>query len=298
LSGSSGSSQTGQWELCNLSLLRALRVSSWTHFLGLPAAGAALPITRIDRETLAHVTIGTIQAAFLLSFAYLLNAYYDRQMDCSLTKNPLIANGDVPPRGVIFFVASVLAAASLVLSLVGSGTGTAATVVCLVCGWAYSATPRLKRLPIIGTLLNVGIFAPLGLLGLRPGSVLSEAGQLLLALFSVALVQSQLLHEHEDIDEDEAGGVHSTRMLLGYEGTLVAVAVLSVLAASVVGVMHFRVGLVFWGVIAAIPGVLVGPLALARARGVPRAHWARRLHRRVWLAAGSGLLAAILLGPG
>jgi 4-hydroxybenzoate polyprenyltransferase len=103
--------------------------------------------------------------------------------------------------------------------------GFLAGVVLIVAATLYSAPPRLKRFPVLGTLWNllVGVpgffFAgrpPLGELPLRP----------LVGLFGVLLLGSQLIHEAQDRDDDVVGHVRTVATEGGRRTALVAASAL------------------------------------------------------------------------
>ena len=86
----------------------------------------------------------------------------------------------------------------------------------LVAATFYSASLRLKRFPVVGTLVNVLIFAPLPLLAAahRP----SLRMQFLTYCFWVLVTQNQILHEIADGREDATGGVRTTGVVVGAVG--------------------------------------------------------------------------------
>ncbi len=184
-----------------------MRVTQWAHFVPLPAAGisGAEPVG----SALLAMTRGALAAAAVLAWGYLLNAVHDRGMDLDDAKNPLTREPPAAHRGALVTLAAVglLAAAASPWSL-------AAAALSIASGWSYSAGPRWKSLPFVGTALNVSSFTPLLFLAAR--SPRDVAAALPLALtFAALLVQNQLLHEAADLAEDLRGGVRSTYAVLG-----------------------------------------------------------------------------------
>jgi hypothetical protein len=139
--------------------LKVLRVAQWRHFVMLPAAS-------IDRSSLAHpgtaalvFVRGALVAALALAFSYGLNAVHDRATDQSSAKNPLAGEPRLFP-GTLLLVWAC-AAGALVAATPGGVRPVACALASLASGAVYSAGPRLKGWPIVGTALNVGIFLPL-----------------------------------------------------------------------------------------------------------------------------------------
>src|SRR5439155_18694411 len=106
------------------------------------------------------------------------------------------------------------------VALLGSG-------VSLVAATLYSG--GLKRLPVMGTVVNVLIFVPLPLLAaVGPPS----SGMLfLIYCFYVLVTQNQILHEIADSEEDVAAGVRTTGVAIGATGVRLVAVVLGPLAA-------------------------------------------------------------------
>lgn len=191
-----------------------IRLRHWAHFLLLPLAGRDPALT--PAETGLAIARGVAIAFCLLAFGYLLNSLADRDMDLDPEKR---AAATLRPEAGRAIVAG-LALLSLGLSLTGPLVVSGAAVVCLASGTVYSVGPRLKTLPLIGSALNVGNFAPLLLVGLGRDA-LPPSLPLLAAAFVLLLGQNQLLHEAADAEEDARGGVRTTFRRLGVRGAAV-----------------------------------------------------------------------------
>ena len=263
--------------------IAALRVRQWLHFTVLPAA--ALGHGAAARGEL-EVARGALIAAFGLAYAYGLNAITDRATD-DRRKNPLSGDPSVPPAVAAAVVACGLVALALAAS--GSLVACVAALVCVLAGTAYSAGPRLKAIPVVGTLTNVAIFAPLLAVGLgeapRPA-----AFDALAWAFVASLLQNQLLHELADADEDRRASVVTTARLLGPRGTSAAVALLGLGGASGGALLSASAA----QAIAVV--LLFGATTLAAfARGwAPDAR--RRRHRWIGLTGGGVVFAAAWIG--
>ncbi|MEZ4411134.1 MAG: UbiA family prenyltransferase [Polyangiales bacterium] len=254
------------------------RVAQWRHFLLLPLAGVDL--AEGVAGNLSRLARAECACASVLAFGYLLNASRDRAMDLDPAKNPLAAEAPrdlTLPLALLALTATLFAASVSPLALCAAGAS-------LASGWCYSAGPRLKSVPLVGTAMNVTNFAPLLFVGAASARDLARLAPLALG-FSALLVQNQLLHEAADADEDARGAVTTTFRAYGAwvsallaalcAGALVSAAVLS--AASP------------WP--AAVVGA-VAPLTLALEPSAAVAHRARRAHRALSVVAGAALFAA------
>ncbi len=271
-------------EVKRLSWLRAARVGHWAHFLVLPLGGFELTLG-LPTFALAR---GVLIAFLVLAFGYWLNGIADRHMDAGSGKNPLTA---VEPSLKHHGAVVALAAGALGLALTGPLAALLATITCLVSGVVYSIGPRLKRVPIVGTLLNASNFAPLLWVGVGPEPVLGLPHITL--VFTALLLQNQLLHEAADREEDRRGDVRTTFLVLGRWG----VAVLAIVLGAVLAVTAAASPALAW---------LTWPLALVYAAAVPLALAARgedaeamgraRLgHRFFSIATGALVFASVRL---
>lgn len=258
--------------------LAVLRVGQWLHLLPLPAAAMA---PRDLPQQLPALAIGVAAAAGALAFAYGANALADRSTDLDAVKNPLVSADPTP-----LDVGVVAAAAALALALgVGAGPrACAAVLLSLASAALYSLGPRAKVLPGLGTLLNVGIFAPL-LLVAPAGLPLPAALPCWMAAFVALLLQNQLLHERADAAEDAHAGTLTTGRWLGESGTRRLAAVVGLVGSAVATALAPDVGLAMattaaLGTAAVLCLAAPGPAAVRRV-----------LHRRFAIVAGAILYA-------
>jgi 4-hydroxybenzoate polyprenyltransferase len=188
----------------------AIRFPEWIHFLALPLAG--LDHTGPVARELTSLARGIGIAFFVLAFGYLLNALADRDMDGDVSRYALVAgsNRPFPVTGLLW----VLAALALGLSWLGPWPVRAAAAVSIASGWIYSAGPRLKSRPGIGSLLNVTNFAPLLLVGMSGPSLPRDLAALTV-VFSALLLQNQMLHEAADAEYDRRGELRTTFLYFG-----------------------------------------------------------------------------------
>ncbi len=264
---------------------RQVRARDWAHFLPLPlatfephaGAGAWLAAAR-----------GVAIAFAILAFGYLLNSVSDRKMDLDARKNPFIVAGAGEHRYSL--VALVLAV--LLLAAFSPWPAQLAALSCLTIGWIYSMGPRIKSVPVVGTLANLGNFGPLLFVGMPHASLPPRFGWVALA-FCAILLQNQLIHEAGDAVEDRGGGVRTTWLTLGPRWTSAAAALLGLAAAAAAAatVSTLQPPLVAAGV-----GTTFGvafPLLLARqGPQSPQAARLRLVHRWFALLFGAALFAA------
>lgn len=272
-----------------VSWVRAARVGHWAHFLALPAAGWDPGLDAASAA--ASLARGVAIAFAVLAFGYLLNGIADRHMDSGAEKNPLTEEG---PLGAHLGALAVLALVALALSLPAPRVVLWATTACLASGVVYSVGPRLKRYPLLGTLLNATNFAPLLWVGVGRSGI--AAGMLpLTAAFSCLLLQNQLLHEAADRHEDLRGRVRTSVLALGPRGAALAAAAFGVGIAATAAAA--RTPLALAAAPLALVYVLAFPLLLARAGADPRAMSRARLaHRFFAMATGALFFAALRLG--
>jgi 4-hydroxybenzoate polyprenyltransferase len=192
---------------------RALRASGWWYFAVLPLVGL-VGEPRGEENVLPRVLCAVLVAAGCLAYAYGLNGITDRGMDRDAGKNSLAGLAGLPREAVVLVAACALGAVSLAAML--TPVALLGASVSLVAATFYSAHLRLKRLPVVGTLVNVLIFAPLPLLAAtgRP----SLRMQFLTYCFWLLVTQNQILHEIADGREDATGGVRTTGVAAGTGG--------------------------------------------------------------------------------
>jgi 4-hydroxybenzoate polyprenyltransferase len=264
-------------------LWRGLRVRDWAHFTVLPLAST--PMDALDDGGLRALARGVLVAALVLAWGYLSNGLADRALDRDAAKNPFagLATSTIETlRGVAW----TLAVAALALAALGGGVSLAATATSVTAGWLYSAGPRLKRFPLVGTLLNVACFAPLLFVGAR--DALPPTTPVFTLAFTGLLLGNQLLHEAADAHDDAAGRVRTTFLALGPRGAAAFAALAGLLPALAIALAlpgAFRVALTAAAVLVFVV-VVPGALALrgADARRMARA---RLLHRATSVAVGA-----------
>jgi 4-hydroxybenzoate polyprenyltransferase len=259
-----------------------LRFREWYYFLALPLAGLD-PALGASRNACA-IGRGVVVAFCVLGFGYLVNAAGDIDSDLDAAKNPLLACGGLlRSRAGALAVAGALATAAVALAAGGPAVALGATLVSLASGTVYSVGPRLKAVPIVGTLANATNFAPLLWVG-AAGDEPSLARRLAPA-FAGVLLQSQMVHEAADAAGDARAGVRTTFVALGCGWSALLAALFGALTAfgSAVGDAA-RAGLVAAYVVAF-------PLALARQGGDPR----RAARLRLWHRWSGVVLGAALL---
>lgn len=215
-------------------LVRFVRVRDWLHFLPLPLLSAG-------PEPLQPVAFAAsmVAAAGCLAFAYGWNEWEDEGLD------RWRADGRTPwgaspatLKGLLAVIAVVTIAAAALNGLVPA----LAAVTSLAGGGLYSAGPRLKCLPVIGTLTNAWIFAPIAFLGAAGGHLDREAWLILWGFVGV-LLQNQLVHEAAHAEDDLNEGVRTTWLHFGPN-------------VAALGILGFG-ALATWALLAAAPSLVV-----------------------------------------
>jgi len=266
---------------------RALRASDWWYFCLLPlvALGGG---ARIEGAVVVRLVGGVVVAALCQAYAFGLNGITDRGMDRDRAKNALAGLDAVPAEAVVLVASCALAALGIatVLTLVAL----LGTAVSLVAATVYSARPRLKRVPVVGTLVNVLMFAPFPLLATvgRP----SSAMLFLTYCFYVLLTQNQILHEIADSDEDGPAGVRTTGVVVGAAGVRVIAIMLGPLAALLLWRMQATASM---ALLAATLG-LCGGATIVALGDTQRAAELRVAHRWYSLAVGAVLFTLVARG--
>lgn len=226
--------QTGVREC--LSLIALLRVRDWLHFL-------PLPLLMAPRTLSEHSLLGIASAACCLAFAYGWNEWKDRRE---------AEGGGV---GCVLTLLGILALSGLALAFCVSKAAAIAALISLVASFLYSGGPRLKRFPIVVTIANVFIFAPLAFLAWDGGEIATE-GLLLLGAFTSFLLQNQAIHEVAHLRQDAASSIRTTAALLKdrMKAVVAVTGVVGVLAIISIG---FREGEWWAYLVASLPMAVV-----------------------------------------
>jgi len=211
-----------QWRVTAGDLVRLYRVRDWIHFLPLPLAGW---VAAAD-ATMTSLVGGLFGWGFGLGYASAINQAFDDRLDqLTLGKNPV--GGSLRRRqAILLSVPAALACLTVVAWL--SPAAVVPAVVFLIVATVYSAPPRLKRVPVLGTVWNVVVGVP-GLFFAAVPDLTTGAPRVSLGVFAVLLLVAQLIHEAEDRDDDRAGGIATVGTLAGMRGALGAAAALVLL---------------------------------------------------------------------
>lgn len=276
-----------------LQWLRLIRLRDWAHFALLPMAAVRPDVALAERGwSLAR---GLALAFGVCSFAFLVNGVHDRGVDRTPQKNPFL---EVPKDAMHTYERQLfwLVVTILILGATGPWAVLAAAAAATAIGWAYSAGPRLKRFPVVGTLANIGIFAPLLFLAAND---VADCRHILSFLppFVALLVQNQLLHEAADADDDRRGGVRTTFIAVGRgaAAAVVALAGIGVLAVPA-WLTAAATRLPAW-VVLSVPAVVFFPLAMGLGPRVPAAGTLRVLHRAYSILLGAVLFVWLRVSP-
>ena len=262
---------------------RALRGSGWWYFSLLPLT-ALVGDPRAGTDVVLRLVGSVAVAGLCLAFAYGFNGIIDRGMDRDAGKNSLAGLVELPREAVALVVGCALVAlgiAAMLTPVALLGTGMS-----LVAGTLYSG--GLKRLPVVGTVVNVLIFVPLPFLAMVDSPT---AGMLFLIFcFYVLVTQNQILHEIGDSEEDIAAGVRTTAVAIGATGVRLIAVLLGPLAALVLWRSYPSASPTL--IIAAALG-LCGGAAMVALGDESRAGRFRVAHRWYSLAVGAVLFGLV-----
>ncbi len=270
-------------------VLRFLRLRDWFYFLVLPV----LSWDHAAPDPL-RLVVAVLVAGCCLGFAYGWNNLRDAKLDLSVAKNPLAGAGRPGSDRHRVLLLCLTAAALAAGAWLGPIPG-AAVAFQLVGSALYSGGPRIKRIPVVGTLTNLWIFCPLAFFCQGP---LPWATGLLgfTGLFGVVLVQNQLLHEAMDLDEDLADGVRTTAAILGPTVTAALSGGLGLFAGAITVLMGATVEMPLLFGAAALPITLFS-LAVFLRPGGARPQGRRKAQRAVGMATCALAWALYVFGP-
>lgn len=200
--------------------LRLYRVKDWVHFLPLPLAGW---VADPHHPGVTALVGGVLGWGLGLAYASSINQAFDDRLDrVWRAKNPVGAGFE--RRRAILLSIPPLVASLAVLALL-SPLGLLPGAALLVAATLYSAPPRLKRFPVLGTLWNLLVGVPGFFFASRP-----SVGELplrpLVGLFTALLLGSQLIHEAQDRDDDVVGEVRTVATEGGRRTALLAASAL------------------------------------------------------------------------
>lgn len=173
-------------------ILSIYRITDWLYFIGFSLFGYFFSLHNIRLLQLIFLS------AFILSFAYSLNEYYDKNKG-KFKFFPYF------PLFLSFFFLSGLTLTQILSYLFF-----------IIIFYFYSAPPRLKGVPFLGSFLNGIGFSLLFLLGY--GRLDLFACFFSLLLFSLEM-PAQLIHEVVDYEEDKRDKINTTTIYLGKGGS-------------------------------------------------------------------------------
>lgn len=230
----------------------------WAFLCGLVSSGAPIaerwPFVLAGIALTGPLVCGTSQA---------VNDWFDRHVDAINEPDRPIPSGRIAGRWGLW----IAVAGTLLSLLVAAVTGPwvlAATVVGLVCAWAYSAPPfRLKSSGWIGPAVVALTYEGLSwftgasvMLGALPGTDIL----IVLALYSLGAHGIMTLNDFKAVEGDRATGLRSLPVTMGvFPAALLACAVMAVPQIAVIGLLAAR-GIGLSAVAVAI--VLAAQLAL------------------------------------
>ena len=234
-------------------LIATMRVPQWVHFLVLPLAAF-----RVGEVTFAALALGVAGAFTALAYAYGINAIADRHSDFRVEKNPLRGQREISD--FVRWMIGGMAVATLLIALAAAPISRIALIVSLVASTVYSVGPRAKSMPFLGALANALIFVPLLYVGVGPTPLFEtlRATLLIAIVFTIMLLQNQLVHELADASEDARALDRTTATMLGERRARSGCVLLGVVGSVAVLVLE---AFSFDTVIAALAMLVCGGLA-------------------------------------
>jgi 4-hydroxybenzoate polyprenyltransferase len=186
-------------------IFRSYRIKDWFHYLGFVLLGIFFS------ERMHLPILPFLQASSILAYAFSLNEYFDKKLTIKFFLLPLLI--------------------SMLLLLFSNHLQRIASL-CFLIGFTIYSTPplRLKRFPVITTLINSLSFSLLFLIGYWSFSTdLPLNFFLLLTLLNLI---AQLIHEIVHLEEDMRDKLCTTAALLGVDGVRIIIFISSFLAIA------------------------------------------------------------------
>ncbi len=233
----------------------------WAYMCGVVSSGVAIS----DRWALFALGI-VLAGPVVCGMSQAANDWCDRHVDAINQPDRPIPSGRMPGRWGLW-IALAMSAGALLLALPLGTWGWTATLVAVICAWAYSAEPvRLKR---------SGVFGP-GLVGLCyeglpwfTGAAVMAAGLpeprviLVAALYALGAHGIMTLNDFKALEGDRATGVRSLPATLGpHRAARVACVVMALPQLAVIA------ALVAWG--APVHAAIVTALLVAQFAAMAR----------------------------
>jgi 4-hydroxybenzoate polyprenyltransferase len=166
---------------------------------------------------------GVIGWGLGLAYASSINQAFDDRLDrLWRAKNPVGA-GFARRQAILLSIPPFVGSLAVLAAFAPMGLLPGAAL--LVAATLYSAPPRLKRFPVLGTLWNLLVGVPGFFFASRP-SVSELPLRPLVGLFALLLLGSQLIHEAQDRDDDVVGEVRTVATEGGRRTALLAASAL------------------------------------------------------------------------
>lgn len=178
--------------------MKLYRIQDWIHFLGFPLMGFLLK----KQFSLSQFTISLLTASALLSFAYGLNDYFDKNM---------------PKKYLAYLFIPVGGLFSLLILFPISKMKLISILIFFVIAILYSTPPiRLKAISFIGTMCNGFGFPLLFFLGIDE---ISQKVILFYLFFSSLMLGAEFIHELAHKEQDKNSFIFTTAVYIGERRT-------------------------------------------------------------------------------
>ena len=202
----------------------------------------------VSSSNLSFDTMGTTLIGLLLSgpiicgMSQAVNDWYDREVDSINEPNRPIPSGKIPGKWGLWIAISMSIIGALISWFLGIW-GFCATILAIICAWAYSAEPvRLKRSGIIGpgvvALCYEGLpwFTGVAILtsGFPQAQIIFVA-----AIYAFGAFGIMTLNDFKAIEGDAKMGIRSLPVLLGLKKAGIIACSVMVLAQMIIIIFLF-----------------------------------------------------------
>jgi len=207
----------------------------------------AVSSSNLSLNTLWITLIGLLLSGpIICGMSQAVNDWYDKEVDSINEPNRPIPSGKIPGRWGLWIAITM----SIVGGIIGWFLGTwgfYATMLAIVCAWAYSAEPiRLKRSGIIGpgvvALCYEGLpwFTGVAILtsGFPPAHIIFVA-----AIYAFGAFGIMTLNDFKAIEGDAKMGIRSLPVVLGLQAAGFVACCVMVLAQTIIIIFFFYINM-------------------------------------------------------
>ena len=203
----------------------------------------AVSSSNLSFDTMGITLIGLLLSGpIICGMSQAVNDWYDREVDSINEPNRPIPSGKIPGKWGLWIAISMSIVGALISWFLGIW-GFCATILAIICAWAYSAEPvRLKRSGIIGpgvvALCYEGLpwFTGVAILtsGFPQAQIIFVA-----AIYAFGAFGIMTLNDFKAIEGDAKMGIRSLPVLLGLKKAGIIACSVMVLAQMIIAIFLF-----------------------------------------------------------